>query len=66
MRWRSGSSGSRPAMVGLGRLSVAAGDLAAAIGWFERASAILPLPEYVIALGEAQEAHGVRMARRQL
>ena len=47
-----------PAIAGLGRLAVARGDLDEAIRQFERASAILPLPEYVIALGEAQEAAG--------
>jgi tetratricopeptide (TPR) repeat protein len=47
-----------PAIAGLGRLAVARSDLDEAIRQFERASAILPLPEYVIALGEAQEAAG--------
>ena len=46
------------AIAGLGRLAVGRGDLAEAIGRFEKASAILPLPEYVIALGEAHEAAG--------
>src|SRR5262245_10101573 len=46
------------AIAGLGRLAVGRGDLAEAIRRFEEASAILPLPEYVIALGEAQEASG--------
>ena len=47
-----------PAMAGLGRLAVGDGDLDAAEIWFERASTILPLPEYVIALGETREASG--------
>jgi tetratricopeptide (TPR) repeat protein len=46
------------AIAGLGRLAVGRGDLAEAIHRFEQASAILPLPEYVIALGEAQAASG--------
>ena len=46
------------AMAGLGRLAVGRGDLAEAARRFEKAAAILPLPEYVIALGEAHEAAG--------
>ena len=46
------------AITGLGRLAVGRGDLAEAVRRFEAASAILPLPEYVIALGEAREASG--------
>lgn len=47
-----------PSLAGLGRLAVAEGDLASAMDDFGRASAILPLPEYVVALGEAREAAG--------
>ena len=47
-----------PSIAGLGRLAVATGDLAAARAHFERAVEILPLPEYVIALGETLEAAG--------
>jgi tetratricopeptide (TPR) repeat protein len=47
-----------PALTGLGRLAVGDGDLETAIEWFERAATIAPLPEYVVALGEAQEAAG--------
>jgi tetratricopeptide (TPR) repeat protein len=47
-----------PSIAGLGRLAVAAGDLAAAQKEFERAVEILPSPEYVIALGETLEAAG--------
>jgi tetratricopeptide (TPR) repeat protein len=55
-----------PSIAGLGRLAVAGGDLDAARRWFERAAAILPLPEYVIALGETLEAAGdAAAARRQ-
>jgi tetratricopeptide (TPR) repeat protein len=46
------------AIAGLGRLAVGRGDLAEAIRRFQQAAAILPLPEYVISLGEAQEANG--------
>jgi tetratricopeptide (TPR) repeat protein len=46
------------AIAGLGRLAVGRVDLDEAIRGFEQASAILPLPEYVIALGEAEEARG--------
>ncbi len=48
-----------PSLAGQGRLSVGAGDLDAAIRQFQRAADILPLPEYVIALAEAQEAAGL-------
>ena len=47
-----------PSLAGLGRLAVGRGDLGEAIEQFSRASAILPLPEYVIALGEARDAAG--------
>jgi tetratricopeptide (TPR) repeat protein len=46
------------ANAGLGRLAVGRGDYEEAIRRFEAASAVLPLPEYVIALGEAREAAG--------
>jgi tetratricopeptide (TPR) repeat protein len=47
-----------PSLAGEGRLAVGAGDVDAAIAFFHRAADILPLPEYVIALGEAQSAAG--------
>jgi tetratricopeptide (TPR) repeat protein len=47
-----------PSIAGLGRLAVGQGDLAGAATAFERAAAILPLPEYVIALGEVHAAAG--------
>jgi tetratricopeptide (TPR) repeat protein len=47
-----------PSLAGLGRLAVGDGHLDEAIDDFSKAAAILPLPEYVIALGEAQEAAG--------
>jgi tetratricopeptide (TPR) repeat protein len=43
---------------GLGRLAIGRGDRAEAIRHFAAAAAVLPLPEYVIALGEAREAAG--------
>lgn len=46
------------ALAGQGRLAAAAGDLSTAIARFGRAADIVPLPEYVIALGEAREASG--------
>jgi tetratricopeptide (TPR) repeat protein len=55
-----------PSLAGLGRLAVAAGDLDTAQDRFEQAVEILPLPEYVIALGETLEAAGdLTGARRQ-
>lgn len=48
-----------PSIAGLGRLAVGEGDLPTAIALFERASRILPLPEYVVALGEAQVRTGL-------
>jgi tetratricopeptide (TPR) repeat protein len=48
-----------PSLAGQGRLAVGAGRLDEAIRLFERASEIVPLPEYVIALGDAQEAAGL-------
>ena len=50
--------GHAPSLAGEGRLAVGAGDLDAAIALFQRAADILPLPEYVIALAEAQAAAG--------
>ena len=47
-----------PSLAGEGRLAVGAGDLDTAISLFQRAADILPLPEYVIALADAQQAAG--------
>lgn len=47
-----------PSLAGQGRLAVADGRLEDAIALFGRAAAVVPLPEYVIALGDAQEAAG--------
>jgi tetratricopeptide (TPR) repeat protein len=52
------------AIAGLGRLAVGRGDLTEAARRFEKAAAILPLPEYVIALGETHEAAGDRAEAR--
>jgi tetratricopeptide (TPR) repeat protein len=53
------------AIAGLGRLAVGRGDLVDAASRFEKAAAILPLPEYVIALGETREAAGDKDAAEQ-
>jgi len=47
-----------PSLAGEGRLAVGAGDLDGAIALFQRAADILPLPEYVVALADAQSAAG--------
>lgn len=47
-----------PSLAGQARLAVGAGRLDEAIALFERAAAIVPLPEYVVALGDAQAAAG--------
>ena len=54
-----------PAMTGLGRLAVGDGDLTAAVDWFDRAATIAPLSEYLVALGEAQEASGDRIGAQE-
>ena len=63
-----------PSLAGEGRLAVGAGDLDEAIALFQRAADILPLPEYVIALADAQAAAGrtdeaarnVKLARAEI
>jgi tetratricopeptide (TPR) repeat protein len=56
-----------PAQAGLARVDAAAGRLPAAIRRLEAVVAGLPLPEHVIALGEAQLAAGrARQGRRTL
>ena len=47
-----------PSLAAEGRLAVGAGDLHGAMSLFQRAADILPLPEYVIALADAQQAAG--------
>jgi tetratricopeptide (TPR) repeat protein len=46
------------AQAGLGRVRAAQGKLDEAIGLYQRAIARMPLPEFVIALGETQQAAG--------
>jgi tetratricopeptide (TPR) repeat protein len=56
-----------PAAAGRARLAAARGDLAGAIARWRRVVDRLPLPEYVIALGETEVAAGRRAdARRDL
>jgi tetratricopeptide (TPR) repeat protein len=54
-----------PAAAGRARLAAAAGDLPEAIARWRRVVARLPLPEYVIALGEAELAAGRTAAGRR-
>ena len=46
------------ALAGLGRVAAAEGDYDAAAGWYTRAIDTVPLPEYVIALGDVYTAAG--------
>ena len=56
-----------PALAGRARLTAARGDLAGAIDRWRRVTTLLPLPGYVIALGEAELAAGrVRAGRADL
>ncbi len=54
-----------PAQAGLGRADVARGHLRGAIRRYRRVVARLPLPEHVIALGEAELVAGQRAAARR-
>jgi tetratricopeptide (TPR) repeat protein len=54
-----------PALAAQGRLAVGDNDLPMAIARFKAAADIVPLPEYVIALGEAEEAAGDEAAAKQ-
>jgi tetratricopeptide (TPR) repeat protein len=54
-----------PAQSGLGRAEAAAGDLTAAIRRLRGVVARLPLPEYAVALAEAELAAGRRAAARE-
>jgi tetratricopeptide (TPR) repeat protein len=47
-----------PSIAGQARLAVGAGDLARATELYQRAADILPLPEYIIGLGETLQAAG--------
>src|SRR3954449_7340778 len=54
-----------PAQAGLARVAAVHGDLASATRRYRSVVARLPLPEYVIALGEAELAAGQRAAARR-
>jgi tetratricopeptide (TPR) repeat protein len=54
-----------PARAGLARLDAERGDLAAAIGRYRGVVARLPLPEYVVVLGETELAAGRNGAARR-
>ncbi len=54
-----------PSLAGQGRLAVGAGDLETARERFERAAAVVPLPEYVIALGETLDVMGDAVGAKQ-
>jgi tetratricopeptide (TPR) repeat protein len=54
-----------PALAGRARLSAARADLAGAIARWKQVTTLLPLPEYAIALGEAELAAGRRAAGRR-
>ena len=54
-----------PSLAGQARLAIGAGNLDEAITLFERASQIVPLAEYVIALGDTQTAAGQTDAAAQ-
>jgi tetratricopeptide (TPR) repeat protein len=54
-----------PAQAGLARAAAARGDLAAAIRRYKRVVERLPLPEYAVALGEAELAAGRRADARE-
>jgi tetratricopeptide (TPR) repeat protein len=57
--------GYAPAIAAQGRLAVGDGDLATAIARFGAAADIVPLPEYVISLGEAEAASGDAAAAKR-
>ena len=54
-----------PSLAGQARLAIGEGPLDRAIQLLERAATIVPLPEYVIALGDTQEAAGLGSAATQ-
>jgi tetratricopeptide (TPR) repeat protein len=54
-----------PAIAGLARLRAGRGELDAAIRMYRGVVEVLPLPEYVVALGEAEEAAGRVAASRR-
>ena len=54
-----------PALAGLARVQAADGDFGAAISRYQRVVEALPLPQYAIELGEAQEAAGRAAAAKR-
>jgi tetratricopeptide (TPR) repeat protein len=54
----SEAPGYAPALAGQAKVDAAKGNLLVAIGRYQQAVDRMPLPEYVIALGDAQEAAG--------
>jgi tetratricopeptide (TPR) repeat protein len=54
-----------PALAGLARVEAGRGDYAAAIRHYRHVVRVLPLPEYVIGLGETEQAAGRRIASRR-
>ena len=54
-----------PSLAGLGRLALGEGDLDAAATWFAKAADVVPLPEFVIAMGEIDAARGDQGAADQ-
>jgi tetratricopeptide (TPR) repeat protein len=54
-----------PAIAGLARIEAGRGELGSAIRRYRDVVEVLPLPEYVIALGEAEEAAGRSAAARR-
>jgi tetratricopeptide (TPR) repeat protein len=55
----------RPAQAGLARIQAAQGDIQGAIAAYEQLVAVLPMPEYVIQLGELYEVDGQRDAAQK-
>jgi tetratricopeptide (TPR) repeat protein len=58
----AGDPGYPAALAGLARVEAGRGDYEAAIASYQRAVQRIPLPEYVIGLGETQQAAGKMMA----
>jgi tetratricopeptide (TPR) repeat protein len=57
--------GHPPSQAGLARLAIGEGDLAEAARRLQQAADVVPLPEYVIALGEVQAAGGDAVAAQR-
>jgi tetratricopeptide (TPR) repeat protein len=54
-----------PALAGLGKVAAARGDLDQAEGFLQQAVALVPLPEYVVLLGDVYRVSGDDAAARQ-